>query len=170
MTIIIKMFFSEQNIRMSYYLFTRQQILKKAKKRYSKENAAEYYLENKEVIKEKARNRYKNLSQQEKNKIKEYQRKRYQELIQYKKEALKNKLINLSVFNIIMSEKTLKFSNIKVNKKEFDKSKQGIDLDSVDTDKIVVSDKFNHSEEGFKYFIGYQKNETVKPLCISYLK
>ena len=98
MTIIIKMFFSEQNIRMSYYLFTRQQILKKAKKRYSKENAAEYYLENKEVIKEKARNRYKNLSEEEKNKIKEYQRKRYQELIQYKKEALKiNQLICLYV-------------------------------------------------------------------------
>ena len=74
---------------MSYYLFNRQEILQKAKERYSKEKAAEYYLQNK-VIKEKARNRYKNLSE-EKNKIKEYQKKRYQELIQYKKEALKNK-------------------------------------------------------------------------------
>ena len=72
---------------MSYYLFNRQEILEKAKKRYSKEKAAEYYLQNKEVIKEKARN----LSEEEKNKIKEYQKKRYQELIQYKKEALKNK-------------------------------------------------------------------------------
>ena len=85
MTIIIKIFFSEQNIRMSYYLFNRQEILEKAKKRYSKEKAAEYYLQNKEVIKEKARNRYKNLSEEEKYKIKEHQRKRYQELIQYKK-------------------------------------------------------------------------------------
>ena len=65
-----------------------------------------------------------------------------------------------------MSEKTLKFNNIKINKKEFHKSKQVIDLDSVDTDKIVVSDRFRHSEEGFKYFIGYQENERVKPLCI----
>ena len=65
-----------------------------------------------------------------------------------------------------MSEKTLKFSNIKVNKKEFHKSKQAIDLDSVTTDKIVVSDKFKHSEEGYKYFIGYKKDEIVKPLCI----
>ena len=65
-----------------------------------------------------------------------------------------------------MSEKTLKFNNVKTNKKEFHKSKQAIDLDSVDTDKIVVSDKFKHSEEGFKYFIGYQENEIVKPLCI----
>ena len=76
---------------MSYYLFNRQEILEKAKKRYSKEKAAQYYLQNKEVIKEKARNHCKNLSEEEKIKIKEYQKKRYQELIQYKKEALKNK-------------------------------------------------------------------------------
>ena len=65
-----------------------------------------------------------------------------------------------------MSEKTLKFNNAKVNKKEFHKSKQAIDLDSEDTDKIVVSDKFKHSEEGFKYIVGYQEDEIVKPLCI----
>ena len=65
-----------------------------------------------------------------------------------------------------MGEKTLKFNNIKVNKKEFHRSKQAIDLDSVDTGKIVVSDRFKHSEEGFKYFIGYQEDEIVKPLCI----
>ena len=45
-------------------------------------------------------------------------------------------------------------------------SKKSIDLDLVDTGKIVVSDKFKHSEEGFKYFIGYQEDEIVKPLCI----
>ena len=52
---------------MSDYLFNRQEILQKAKKSYSKENAAEYYLQNKEVIKEKARNCYNNLSEEEKN-------------------------------------------------------------------------------------------------------
>ena len=65
-----------------------------------------------------------------------------------------------------MSEKTLKFDNIRVNKKEFHKSKQPIDLMSVNVDQIVVSDKFKHSDEGFKYFIGYQEDEIVKPLCI----
>ena len=63
------------------------------------------------------------MSEEEENKIKEYQKKRYRELIQCKKEGLKNKLINLSVGNIKMGEKTLKFNNIKVNKKEFHKSK-----------------------------------------------
>ena len=65
-----------------------------------------------------------------------------------------------------MSEKTLKFINIKSNKKEIYKSNQAIDLDSVTTDKIVASDKFKHNEEGYKYFIGYKEDEIVKPLCI----
>ena len=37
---------------------------------------------------------------------------------------------------------------------------------SVNADRIVVSDKFKHNNEGFKHFIGYQKGEIVKPLCI----
>ena len=65
-----------------------------------------------------------------------------------------------------MSGNTLKFNNIKVNKKEFHKSKQAIDLDSVNVDQIVLSDKFKHSDESFNYFIDYQKCEIVKPLCI----
>ena len=62
-----------------------------------------------------------------------------------------------------MNEKTLKFSNIKINKKEFHKSKQAIDLVSVTTDKIVASDKVRHSEEGYKYFIGYKENKIIRP-------
>ena len=65
-----------------------------------------------------------------------------------------------------MSEKTLKFNNIRLNKKEFHKSKEPIDLMSVNVDQMVVSDKFKHSDEGFKYFIGYQEDEIVKLLCI----
>ena len=60
---------------MNYYQFNRQEILQKAKERYSKEKAAEYYLQNKEVIKEQSKNRYKNLLKEEKDKVKEYQRK-----------------------------------------------------------------------------------------------
>ena len=60
-----------------------------------------------------------------------------------------------------MNEKTLKLNNIRINKKKFHKSKQAINLDSVNIDQIVVSDKFKHSDEGFKYFIGYQEDETV---------
>ena len=75
---------------MSYYQFNRQEILQKAKERYSKEKTAEYYLQNK-VIKEMSKNWPKNWSNKENDKIKEYQRKKYQQLIQYKKEASQNK-------------------------------------------------------------------------------
>ena len=51
---------------MNYYWFNRQEILQKARERYSKEKAAAYYLRNKEAIKEKSREPYKNLSQEEK--------------------------------------------------------------------------------------------------------
>ena len=40
------------------------------------------------------------------------------------------------------------------------------DLMSENQDQIVVSDKFKHIDESFKYFIGYQEGEIVKPLCI----
>ena len=65
-----------------------------------------------------------------------------------------------------MSEKTIKFDNTRVNKKEFHKSKP-IDLDLVNIDQIALSDKFKHSNDGFNYFIGYKEGEIVKPLCIT---
>ena len=52
----------------------------------------------------------------------------------------------------------IKENSINLNKK--------IDLKSVNVNQIVVSDKFKHSDDGFKYFIGYQEGEIVKPLCI----
>ena len=65
-----------------------------------------------------------------------------------------------------MNEETLKFNDIILNKKEFHKSKESIDLLSVDVDQIVVSYRFKHNNQSFKYFIGNQKGEIVKPLCI----
>ena len=65
-----------------------------------------------------------------------------------------------------MSEKTLQFNDIILNKKEFHKSKEPIDLFSVNVDQIVVSYKFKYNNQSFKYFIGYREGEIVKPLCI----
>ena len=58
-----------------------------------------------------------------------------------------------------MSEKTLKFCNSIVNKKEFNA------LNLVDIDKKVVSDKFKHNEKGLKYFIGYTDDNIIRTLC-----
>ena len=127
--------------------------MQKAKEKYSKENKIKF----KESIQKLAKRR--------KDKIKEYQRKRYQQLIKYKKESLQNKWV-LFLLSIIMSEKALKFDKIRVNKKEFHRSKQPIDLDLVNVDQIVVSNKFKYSDGGFEYFIGYKEGQIVKPLCI----
>ena len=54
-----------------------------------------------------------------------------------------------------MSEKTLQFNDIILNKKTFHKLKEPIDVVSVNIDQIVVSYKFKHNNEGFKYFIVY---------------
>ena len=65
-----------------------------------------------------------------------------------------------------MSEKTLKFDNSEVNKKEFHFSKQGITLNLVNVNQILISDKFKHNDRSFKYFIGYKDDNIIRPLCI----
>ena len=59
-----------------------------------------------------------------------------------------------------MGEKVLKFDGIRVNKKEFHKSKQPINLYLVNVDQIVDSDKFKHNDDDFKYL---KEGEIVKP-------
>ena len=65
-----------------------------------------------------------------------------------------------------MSPKTIKFGDKKINRKEFYSSKQAIPLDSVDLDKIVVSNKWKISEATYKYLCGYLNNDFIQPLCV----
>ena len=66
-----------------------------------------------------------------------------------------------------MSEQILKFGEIVVNKRERHASEQAIALNLVNANKIVVSDKFKHSDFGFKYFVGYlHDGDVIRPLCI----
>ena len=73
-----------------------------------------------------------------------------------------------------MSEQTLQFGDIVVNKKEFHASKQAIALNLVDTNKIFASGKFKHSDDSSKYFIGYlhddDDDDVITPLCIILLQ
>ena len=36
----------------------------------------------------------------------------------------------------------------------------------VNVDQILISEKFKHNDDVFKYFIGYKKDEIIKLLCI----
>ena len=59
-----------------------------------------------------------------------------------------------------------KFGDKEVNKKEFYSLKQAILLDSVDLDKIVVSNKWKISETTCKYLCSYLNNDNIQPLCV----
>ena len=65
-----------------------------------------------------------------------------------------------------MSEKTLKFCDVVVNKKEFQTSKKPIALNLVDIDKTIISAKFKHNGKDFKCFIGYKEDSIIRPLRI----
>ena len=66
-----------------------------------------------------------------------------------------------------MSEQTLKFGDIVVNENQFHASKQAITLSLVNTNKIVISDKFKHSDDSLNYFIGYlHDDDVIRSLCI----
>ena len=58
-----------------------------------------------------------------------------------------------------MSEKTLKFNNIILNKKKFHRSKNQMTYCQYTQIKQLYLCSF-------KYFIGYLKGEIIKPLCI----
>ena len=66
-----------------------------------------------------------------------------------------------------MSLKKIKFGDKEVDKKEFHSSKQAISLDSVDLDKIVVSNKWKINETTYKYLCGYLDNDAIQPLCVT---
>ena len=82
------------------------------------------------------------------------------------KRCAKRQIIFFFLLNIKNEQKTLNINNVRLDKKEFCKSKEPIDLMSVNSDQIVISCKFKHNNEDFKYFIGDQEGGIVKLLCI----
>ena len=64
-----------------------------------------------------------------------------------------------------MSPKAIKFGDKEINRKEFYSSKQAIPLDSVDLDKIVVSNKWKINDTTYKYLCGYLNNDVIQPMC-----
>ena len=65
-----------------------------------------------------------------------------------------------------MSSRKKQFGDKEVDKKEFYSSKQAISLDSVDLNKIVVSNKWKINDVTYKYLCGYLNNDTIQPLCV----
>ena len=66
-----------------------------------------------------------------------------------------------------MSGKNIIINNKKINKTNFYKNRKLIQIDNVDVNKILVSkgESFD-TKNSFKYFIGYNDNDNIRPLCV----
>ena len=65
-----------------------------------------------------------------------------------------------------MNSQKIKFGDKEIDKKEFYSSKEAILLDSVDSSKIVVSNKWKINDITYKYLCGYLNNDVIQPLCV----
>ena len=92
------------------------------------------------------------MSEEEKDKIKSTKEKGIKNWLSTKTKRYKINNFCFFLSIIRMSERKLKFDNIRVNKKQFHNSKQPIHLNSINSDQIIVSDKFKHSDDGFEIF------------------
>ena len=54
--------------------------------------------------------------------------------------------------------------------KEFHIFKQPIVLNWASVNQIVIPDRFEHSDNDFKYLIGYKDDNIIRPLCIILLQ
>ena len=66
-----------------------------------------------------------------------------------------------------MSGKIINFKDKKIKKSIFYKNKAINNIDEIDVNNILVSKKESYDNKNlFKYFIGYNDNDNIRPLCI----
>ena len=66
-----------------------------------------------------------------------------------------------------MSGKNINFENKKINESSFYKDKKLFRLNDIDINKIFVSKKESYgTKNSLKYFIGYNDEDDIRPLCI----
>ena len=66
-----------------------------------------------------------------------------------------------------MSGNSINFNNKKMKKSNFYKNKKMFDINDIDVNNILVSKKEKYGKyNSFKYFIGYNDNDVIKPLYL----
>ena len=67
-----------------------------------------------------------------------------------------------------MNRKSLNFDNKNIKKSNFfNKSKKIFNIDDIDANKMLVSKKEQYGKHNsFKYFIGYNDNNVIRPLYL----
>ena len=67
-----------------------------------------------------------------------------------------------------MSGKNVNFGDKMIKKSEFYKNRKVIKIDYIDVNKILISKEEPYDpKKSYKYFIGYNYNDAIKPLCIN---
>ena len=70
-----------------------------------------------------------------------------------------------------MSVKNINFNGKKIRKSNFYKNKKIINIEDIDVNNILVSKKESRgNKNSLKYFIEYNDNDIVRPLCIKLLQ
>ena len=68
-----------------------------------------------------------------------------------------------------MSGKNINFDDKKIKKSIFYKNKRIYSTDDIDVNNILVSKKEPYgTKNSLKYFIGYNDNDNIRPLCIRF--
>ena len=66
-----------------------------------------------------------------------------------------------------MSGKSINFDDKKINKRNSYKNKKLFNIHDLDVNKILVSKKESYGTKYLlKYFIGYNDDDVIRPLCI----
>ena len=73
------------------------------------------------------------------------------------------------IFNVYKNErKECKFWRQKNQKKGLLQSKKVFQIDNIDDIKILVfKEELYGTQSSFKYFIGYNDNDIIRPLCVN---
>ena len=85
----------------------------------------------------------------------------------------KKKLYFISSLSIRMSGNKINFDEKRITKSDFynDNNKKIFHTDDTDVNKILVSKKEQYGKyNSFKYFIGYNDNDVIRPLCLKLLQ
>ena len=70
-----------------------------------------------------------------------------------------------------MNGKSINFEDKKINKSVFYKNKKLFNIHDIDVSKILVSKEESYgTKNSFKYFIGYNDDNVIRPLCIKLLQ
>ena len=70
-----------------------------------------------------------------------------------------------------MSRNSINFNNKKIKKSNFYKNKKIFNIDNIDINKIFISKKETYAKyNSFKYFIGYNDNDIIRPLYLELLQ